>query len=133
MVDVAFERTKGALVNAGQMDVYEDLNLLDGGTVIQQSSKSTTVILNTTVGQITMNNAGLTTGSEVTFTVTNSKVGAQDVVVVNHGSVGTAGTYFAQCTAIAAGSFKITLSNLTAGTLSEAIVIHFAVIGGSAS
>ena len=133
MVDVAFERTKGELVNAGQMDVYEDLNLLDGGIVTQLTNKSTGVTLDTTTGQITMNLADLLAAAEVTFTLTNNKIGAQSVIIVHHGSVGTNGAYLTQCTLVAAGSCSITVSNLSAGTLGEAIVLHFAVIGGSAT
>ena len=133
MVDVAFERTKGTLVNAGQIDIYEDVNLLDGGTVTQDTNKSTGVTLDTTTGQITMNNATLNAGVEVTFTLTNSKIGAESVIIVHHGSAGTAGSYLAQCTLVAAGSCSITVSNVSAGNLTEAIVLHFAVIGGSAT
>ena len=65
-----------------------------GGTVTQAtSSKSTGVTLNTESGQITMNAAQLDAGTEVTFTVTNSKIAATDVVVACHGSAGTAGSY----------------------------------------
>jgi hypothetical protein len=52
---------------------------------------------------------------------------AGDVLVLNHLSGGTAGAYMlnAQC---AAGSASINVRNATAGNLSEAIVIRFAVI-----
>ena len=62
-----------------------------GGTVTQASNKSTTVVLNAESGQITMNGAALGAGAEVSFTVTNSKISATDVVLVNHSSGGTAG------------------------------------------
>lgn len=102
-----------------------------GGTVTQNSNKSTAVELNTMCGQITMNNAALNTGVEVTFTVTNSKVAATDVIIVNHSSGGTSGAYGVCVTAVGAGSFAITVSNWSAGNLSEAIVLSFAVIKGS--
>jgi hypothetical protein len=65
----------------------------DGGTVTQATNKSTGVTLNTESGQITMNNAALADAAEVSFTVTNSKIAATDVVVACHGSAGTAGAY----------------------------------------
>ena len=104
-----------------------------GGTVTQATNKSTGVTLNTESGQITMNNAQLDAGTEVTFTVTNDKIAAADCVVVNHGSAGTAGSYLVAANTIAAGSFAITVSNVSAGSLSEAIVINFVALKGASS
>lgn len=104
-----------------------------GGTVTQATNKSTGVTLNKPVGQITLNNASLADNAEVTFTVTNSVVEANDVVIVNHSSVGTLGSYVVQAHTIAAGSFKISVGNVSGGSLGEAIVISFAVIKGAAS
>ena len=104
-----------------------------GGTVTQATNKSTAVTLNTESGQITMNNAALADGAEVTFQVNNDRVAATDVVVVNHGSAGTAGAYIVSANGIAAGSFKITVSNVSGGSLSEAIVINFVALKGASS
>ena len=104
-----------------------------GGTVTQATNKGTGVTLNTESGQITMNNAALADAAEVTFTVTNDRVAATDVVVVNHGSGGTAGAYWLCVSTVAAGSFKISVGNLSGGSLSEAIVINFALIKGASS
>lgn len=104
-----------------------------GGTVTQATNKSTGVTLNTASGQITMDNAALAAGAEVTFTVTNSVVETTDVVIVNHGSAGSAGSYLVGVSAIGAGSFNVTVSNVSGGSLSEAIVINFAVIKGASS
>ncbi len=104
-----------------------------GGTVTQATNKSTGVTLSRASGQITMNNAALAAGAEVTFTVTNTLVAATDVIVVNHGSAGTAGSYLVGVSEVGAGSFKVTVSNVSAGALSEAIVINFAVIKGASS
>lgn len=98
-----------------------------GSTVTQATSKSTGVTLNNVCGQITMNGAALAAGAEVKFTVTNSAVAATDVVIVNHASGGTAGSYLVGIAAVAAGSFDIVVSNVS-GSLSEAIVLNFAVI-----
>ena len=105
----------------------------DGGTVTQATNKSTGVTLNTESGQITMNNAALADAAEVSFTVTNRKVAATDVVVACHGSAGTAGAYIVSANAIAAGSFAITVSNVSGGALSEAIVINFVALKGASS
>lgn len=98
-----------------------------GGSETQQTNKSTGVTLNKTNGQITMNNASLAGNTAVSFTLTNSKIEAGDVLVLNHISGGTLGTY-AMNARSASGSATISLSNLTNGNLAEAVVIAFAVI-----
>ena len=99
----------------------------EGGTVTQATSKSTGVTLNKRCGQVTMHNATLNANTTVSFTLTNSTIAATDLLVLNHVSAGTAGSYVlnAQC---AAGSASINVRNITAGNLSEAIVIGFAVV-----
>ncbi len=104
-----------------------------GGTVTQATSKATGVTLNKASGQITMDDAQLNAGVEVSFAVTNSEIAATDVVIVNHGSAGTAGSYLAQANTIAAGSFAITVTNVSAGNLSEAIVLNYVALKGASS
>lgn len=96
-----------------------------GGTVTQLTSKSTGVTINKVCGQITMNNAALASGASVTFTVTNSACTALTMALVNHVSGGTAGSYRVQGGNYANGSFGITVTNISGGSLSEAIVIGF--------
>ena len=101
-----------------------------GGAVTQLTSKSTSVTLNKTTGQITMHNAGLTHDTTVSFTLNNSKIEAGDVLILNHISGGTNfGSYLLNART-AAGSAIIDVRNIvnTNTTLSEAIVIAFAVI-----
>ena len=99
------------------------------GTVTQATSKSTAVTLNKSAGQITMNNASLAATTNVTFTLTNSLLSAKDVVIVNVASANaTAGAYNCWISSMLAGSCTITLRNITAGSLSEAVVINFAII-----
>ncbi|KJC35208.1 hypothetical protein UP06_33275 [Bradyrhizobium sp. LTSP857] len=98
-----------------------------GGTVTQATSKSTGVTLSKTCGQITMNAAALAAGTIVSFVLTNTTIAATDVLVLNHISGGTPGSYSlnARC---AAGSATIDVRNNTGGSLSEAIVIQYAII-----
>lgn len=98
-----------------------------GGTVAQAASKSTGVVLNTVCGQITMNNANLNAATIVSFVLTNSAIAATDVLILNHISGGTPGSYSlnARC---AAGSATIDVRNNTAANLGEAIVIQFAMV-----
>ena len=97
------------------------------GTVTQATNKATGVTLNSPTGQITLNGASLALDTTVSFTLTNSSITANDVLILNHISGGTAGSYLLNAQA-AAGSASINVRNITAGILSEAIVIGFAVI-----
>lgn len=99
----------------------------EGGAVTQATSKSTAVTLSKKCGTITMNNAALAADTIVSFTLTNTTIAATDVVVLNHASGGTAGKYALNAQA-EAGSASINVTNISAGALSEAIVIRFAVI-----
>jgi hypothetical protein len=103
-----------------------------GGTVTQGagSGKATAVTLNKPTGEITTNNAALASATAVTFTLTNSVIQAADLMITNHVSGGTAGSYTITVSC-AAGSAAITIRNVTAGSLSEAIVIRFAVVRGA--
>ena len=98
-----------------------------GTTVTQGTNKSTAVTLNTGVGQITTNNATLNANTSVSFTLNNSLIAANDMVLVQHISGGTLGTYSVFAVA-GAGSATITLRNITAGNLGEAVVIQFSII-----
>jgi len=104
-----------------------------GSSVTQATDKSTGVTINAAAGAITLNNAALAAGAEVSFTVTNDKVTASDVVLVNHASAGTAGAYLVQANSLAAGSFAITVANLSGSSASEAIVLNYVVIKGASS
>lgn len=99
-----------------------------GGAVTQITSKATGVTLNKRCGQITLNNAALSAAAEVSFTLTNSVIAATDVVYVCISSGATAGAYNVQVDAVAAGSCRISVGNMSAGPLSEAIVLNFVVI-----
>jgi hypothetical protein len=98
------------------------------GTVTQATSKSTAVTLNTSAGQITMNNAALASVTNVTFTLNNSLISAKDVLILNVGAGATAGAYNCWVSGLSAGAATITLRNISGGSLSEAVVINFSVI-----
>jgi hypothetical protein len=97
------------------------------GAVTQLTSKSTGVTINTSAGQITMNNASLATVTNVTFTLTNSTISAKDVLILNVTN-GTSAAYNCWVSSMAAGSATITLRNISAGALAEAVVLNFALI-----
>lgn len=99
-----------------------------GGTVTQATNKSTDVTLNKSTGKITMNNAALAAATIVSFTVTCSAVVATDSIVIMHESGGTLGSYTVNARATGAGTFAVDVRNNTAGSLSEALVLRYAVI-----
>lgn len=99
------------------------------GAVTQATSKSTGVTLNSSMGQITMNNAALASVTNVTFTLTNSLLSSKDVLILNVTN-GTSGAYNAWVSSMTAGSATITLRNISGGSLSEAVIINYAIIHG---
>jgi hypothetical protein len=98
-----------------------------GGGVLQATSKATTVVLNKSCGQITMDAANLNADTTVTFTMTNSIIESGDIIVFNHITGGTLGSYTfnASC---GVGTANINVRNITAGNLAEAVVLRFAII-----
>jgi hypothetical protein len=101
------------------------------GTVTQgnTSGKGTAVTLNKPAGRITMDGASLNTATNATFTLNNSFISANDTVILTiSGGQATAGSYNVFANALAAGSVSITLRNISGGSLSEAIVVNFAII-----
>lgn len=100
------------------------------GTVTQATDKSTGVTLNKSMGRITMNGAALANGAAASFTLTNNLLGVNDTMVVNVSSGATAAAYTAYVSSLAAGSAVLTLRNLSAGSLSEAVIINYAIIHG---
>ena len=99
------------------------------GTVTQATSKSTAVTLDKSAGRITMNNASLATATNATFTLNNSTISANDAVILTiSGGQATAGSYNVFANSLTAGSVSITLRNISGGSLSEAVVINFAII-----
>ena len=99
------------------------------GTVTQATSKATGVTLNKSAGQITMNNAALNAATNVAFVLTNSTITAKDVIIVNvAGGVASNETYNCWVSGHAAGSATIVLRNISGGSLSEAVVINFAIL-----
>ena len=97
-----------------------------GGTVAQTGNKSTAVTLNKPSGEITMQATSLGAGATVSFTLNNTTIGARDVMIINQVGGGTAGAYAfnANCTT---SSAIVSVTNRTAGSLSEAIVLRYVV------
>ena len=126
-IGVAFEDQNINGANIVLVDEQLGYTTAGQGTVTQATSKSTAVTLNKPAGQITMNNASLAATTNVTFTLNNSYLSANDVIVLNVNG-GTTAAYNVYTSVLGAGSASITLRNITAGPLSEAVVLNFAII-----
>ena len=101
------------------------------GTVTQATNKTTGVTLNKSAGRITMNGALLAANTAASFTLTNSLISTADSIIVNVSGGGTAAAYTTYISSMTAGSAVVSLRNMTAGDLSEAVIINFAIIHGA--
>ena len=102
-----------------------------GGSVTQLTDKTTGVTLNRPTGRITMAAGNIANDARVSFTLTNSYIAATDIIVANISSGATADTYDLTTTAVAAGSCRIQVHNLSNAGIDEQLVINFAVIKGA--
>lgn len=96
--------------------------------VTQGTSITTGVTCNAYTGVITTVSQTVAGGAEASFTVTNDKVAATDTVVVAIKTHTSAGLFFAAVTAVAAGSFRVSLANLDAAAGNNVLVLNFAVL-----
>lgn len=102
-----------------------------GGTVTQATSKATAVTLNKFSGQITMNNTALGAGGSVVFVVNNSTMTTLDTVLITCPYVAVNPTnYRVEVAYSSNGAFALRVTNISAGSLSEALVIQFSIIKG---
>jgi hypothetical protein len=103
-----------------------------GGTITQATSRTTGVTLNKLSGQITLFAATAISGhASNEFTLTNSFIGATDVVHVCFASGLTSAQYGVTVTAVSAGSCKVAVSNFSnSATPSDTPVLNFVVIKG---
>jgi hypothetical protein len=120
------------MASSFEVSAGKAIGYVSGGAVTQLTSKSTGVTLNQPCGAITTHSASIPNAAEATFTVTCDVVAATDVVMVCVQSGASIGTYIASVSAVTAGSFDVTLSNV-GSTASEALVLNYAVIKAAAS
>jgi hypothetical protein len=111
-------------INAMRADAPVVFGYGTGSTVTQGTSRTTAVTCDAYCGQITLYSAA-GSGTHAAFTVNNTKVGAEDVIVA-HVKSGT-DPRIVVVTAVADGSFQLSTATLS-GTTTETPVISFAVI-----
>ncbi len=102
----------------------------DQGVATQVTDKGTGVTLNKLAGQITMTDANLASLTNVTFTLTNSLISPKDIVLLNIVAGATEGAYDCWVSSLSASTCTITLRNLSANDLAEAVVIEFGIVHG---
>jgi hypothetical protein len=107
----------------------------NSGTITQGTSITTGVTLNTTSGVITMHATAIAADENIEFTVTNSTVQADSVILLTMQDENTVDNTQLVCAThtIGSGSFKITVANTDSGQASSAtaVKIHFLVINNS--
>ncbi len=107
------------------------------GTVTQATDHSTAVTVNAMAGVITLASVVLATGAEAQFTITNSAVQADSLILLTvdspaAGSSTDDSCLLAQVTGKADGSFKVILKNVgDANTDANARKINFLIINNS--
>ena len=77
-----------------------------------------------------MNAAALVQQTNVLFQLNNNLLGPNDVVIVSVSGGGTVGAYWPYVASQTTGSAQIGLFNNTSGSLSEAVIINYAIIHG---
>lgn len=103
-----------------------------GGTVTQATSKSTAVTLNKACGFVTMHNSPLGGGGSVSFIMNNNVLVNNDVVIITpyYGGVSPI-PYRIECKFATSQQINITVTNLSAVSLSDALEFKFAIIRGA--
>lgn len=104
------------------------LGYSNSSTVSQGTNKATAVSLNSPSGNIVMNSAALAAGANIGFQFQNTYISGQDVLILNIASGATGGAYRVIVDAVATGSANIRLYNNWGASLSEAVVLNYAVI-----
>jgi hypothetical protein len=112
----------------------DGVSVVQGQTAVTQATNiSTAVTCNAYSGVITTVSQTVAAGAEAEFTVNNSQVAATDVVVACIKTHTSAGDFIVGVSAVAAGSFKLRLTNLHASTAgNNVLVINFVVLKATA-
>jgi hypothetical protein len=104
-------------------------SLYDNGTVTQLTSITTAVTLNTFNGVITTVSSTLAANAKTFFTVNNSNVTtASRIIVSAQYDEAATGIVVLSVSDIAAGSFKVVISNGGNAALNNVVGVHFMII-----
>lgn len=102
-----------------------------GVNALTGTTKSSAFTLNAVTGKLTFSADALEGyGTASSATWTNSAVASADVIVFNHVSGGTIGKYSFNATC-SAGTAMMRIANVSSASLSESVVVQFAVVKGA--
>jgi hypothetical protein len=132
----SFISTGGTITTGGALVATTALGYSAGGGYSgpvaasqgSSSGKATAVTANGPVLNITMDGAALGANGVATFVLTNSSITANDTLIVQHQSAGTLGAYSCNGTVTAANTASISITNISGGSLSQAIVLRIFVL-----
>ena len=131
-------RTGDITATAGNMVIISATKGIvhtNSGNVTQGTSITTAVTINASSGIITMHATAIAADENIEFTVTNSTVQADSVILMTMQDENTINNTQLVCAhhTIASGSFIITVANTDSGQDSSgtAVKIHFLVINNS--
>lgn len=139
-VSAKFDKTGGAI--SGGISVAGNILSTNGalgygvgagGTVTQETDKTTAVALNKVCGQITMHNAALAGNTAARFFLSNDFISASDEVSVWLVNPVNPAVYDVAVDGIGNGVCAIRLHNTTSTSYSNSVVIGFAVRKGATS
>lgn len=124
--EIGYQQIAEASLNLINQEFSTSPDILD--SITQVTSKSTTVIINQFKGTIITHDESMLTSDIIIFTVTNALIKSNNNVVINHSSGGTFGSYSIQTGNISDGSFKVSIQNISAGSLGEVLTLNFVII-----
>lgn len=120
------ENTTVTTAEDGQVSIDLDYTK---GTVTQGTSATTAVTVNAAAGVIRSFAVTTAAGSSFTFTVNNSKVATDSVILLNTSNAGTGLAHATLTAAPSAGSFSVKISNIHASAAFNSVInLHFAVL-----
>lgn len=118
-------RTLGTYINSGGKFGYPSGAR---GNVVQESSRVTTVELNSMCGQITLYPDSPSANTVDSFTLMNKNISSNDVIIVNLGSGASENCYSVSVTEVSDGSCRIQIQNFDSPAGSESPTINFAIL-----
>ena len=109
------------------------LKILDGGSVEQQTSKSTDVTINNRSGRITLNNESIDHNTAKSFFVNNTTTLSGDVIMSTAYANNAYRLYFQAHSPIDNSGFHVELVNITGSTLTDSESYNFVLINSGVS
>lgn len=127
-------RSRGGVIDPQEMErwltsVWLAINgaVGSGGSVTQQTSRSTGVLLNSLGGDIVMFSSSVAAGGVSTFTLTNKAILPTDLILIGHISATNGGAWGVSAVP-GTGSCTISVRNLTAAAITSATPLRFTLI-----